>query len=117
MNKQDSSSPSNNESAAAARIAFFERILTRGEKTELQFEEALSGLQKMLPEYRQLFHYYFDGKWMEDFDLDQSGGLPDDLARGVLSEDAVYDLFFSLQQLCEQLKALSEEIQKMAGSQ
>ena len=36
---------------------------------------------------------YFDGPlWREDFEADEAGLLPQDLKRGVLSEDGVYDL-------------------------
>ena len=31
-------------------------------------------------------------QWMKDFEADEAGKLPADLKRGVLSEDAVYDL-------------------------
>ena len=36
--------------------------------------------------------YYESGLWRTDFEADEAGELPADLKRGVLSEDAVYDL-------------------------
>ena len=35
---------------------------------------------------------YYSGEWREDFEADERGELPADLIRGVLSEDALYDL-------------------------
>lgn len=39
--------------------------------------------------------YQESGQWLKDYELDESGALPSDLKRGVLSEDILYDL------LCE----------------
>ena len=36
--------------------------------------------------------YYGSDRWHADRALEERGALPDDLKRGVLSEDAVYDL-------------------------
>ena len=41
---------------------------------------------------RALSEYYEGSLWREDFEADEAGLLPPDLKRGVLSEDAVYDL-------------------------
>lgn len=39
-----------------------------------------------------LEHYYEGGCWRKDFEDDAAGLLPDYLKRGVLTEDAIYDL-------------------------
>lgn len=40
-----------------------------------------------------LLNDYIDsGLWMMDYECDERGELPPDLKRGVLSEDAIYDL-------------------------
>ena len=36
--------------------------------------------------------YYTSGEWREDYEADERGELPPDLKRGVLSQDALYDL-------------------------
>ena len=36
--------------------------------------------------------YMNSGQWLEDYKLDESGALPSDLKRGVLSEDGLYNL-------------------------
>lgn len=39
----------------------------------------------------QLLQYYENGQWLCDYELDEQGGLPEDLKRGVLSQDAIFD--------------------------
>ena len=41
---------------------------------------------------RSLSEYYGSAAWKRDFAADEAGLLPQDLKRGVLSEDGVYDL-------------------------
>ncbi|MBP3747571.1 MAG: DUF4298 domain-containing protein [Ruminococcus sp.] len=41
---------------------------------------------------RSLSDYYGSAAWKRDFAADEAGLLPQDLKRGVLSEDGVYDL-------------------------
>ena len=43
--------------------------------------------------YQKLSDYYGSTQWMQDYEDDEAGKFPMDLKRGVLSEDAVYDLF------------------------
>ena len=41
---------------------------------------------------RRLEAYYTSGEWREDYEADERGELPPGLKRGVLSQDALYDL-------------------------
>ena len=41
---------------------------------------------------RLLSEYYEGALWRRDFEADEAGMLPPQLRRGVLSEDAVYDV-------------------------
>lgn len=45
---------------------------------------------------RELTEYYEGGLWMQDYCRDERGEFPSGLKRGVLSEDAVYDLLAEL---------------------
>lgn len=40
----------------------------------------------------KLTQYYDSGEWLKDYQADETGKLPKDLKRGVLSEDGVYNL-------------------------
>ena len=46
---------------------------------------------------RELTEYYDNGRWLQDYQLDEQGLLPRDLKRGVLSEDGVYNLLSDVQ--------------------
>ena len=41
---------------------------------------------------RQLTEYMDSGQWLQDYELDEAGGFPPDLKRGVLSQDGLYNL-------------------------
>lgn len=74
------------------RIAFYEGI----------FDELCSAgeEEKNSAEFRTkiaiLDDYYTSGEWREDYEADESGLLPADLKRGVLSQDGVYNLLEEL---------------------
>ena len=49
-------------------------------------------LDSIRDDIQALSEYYEGSLWREDFEADEAGLLPPGLKRGVLSEDAVYDL-------------------------
>ncbi|MBQ3278199.1 MAG: DUF1653 domain-containing protein [Clostridia bacterium] len=64
--------------------------IERVEKYERLFDEALTSRD---PEKLQLLNtYYTSVQWRKDYEADERGELPPDLKRGVLSQDALYDL-------------------------
>ncbi len=65
-------------------------LIERVEKYERLFDEAIASHD---PEkLRILEAYYTSGEWQNDYEADEQGELPPDLKRGVLSQDALYDL-------------------------
>ena len=56
---------------------------------------------------RHLELYYTGGQWQRDYDDDEAGKLPGDLKRGVLSEDAVYDLLASRDEVIDIIRKLN----------
>ncbi len=74
------------------RISHYEDILDRV-KAELDLLDAeIEKVRSLLPEAGELAEYYGSDVWKSDFADDEAGKLPESLKRGVLSEDAVYDL-------------------------
>lgn len=64
--------------------------MERVKKYERLFDEAAATRD---PEKLRLLEaYYTSGKWREDYEADERGELPPELKRGVLSQDALYDL-------------------------
>jgi hypothetical protein len=53
--------------------------------------EKLSELKKLTGDIDKLEEYY-ENEWRDDFDADERGELPGNLKRGVLTEDALYEL-------------------------
>ena len=66
-----------------------ERI-ERIEKYECLFDEAMKQPDK--EKLAALESYYTSGQWLADYEADERGELPPDLKRGVLAQDALYDL-------------------------
>ena len=64
--------------------------IERVEKYERLFDEAVASHD--LDKLRLLDAYYTSGEWREDYEADERGELPPELKRGVLSQDALYDL-------------------------
>ena len=64
--------------------------IERVEKYERLFNEA--SVSRDPEKLRLLDAYYSSGEWMEDYEADERGELPPDLKRGVLAQDALYDL-------------------------
>lgn len=44
---------------------------------------------------RILDDYYTSGQWLKDYEADEQGLLPDALKRGVLAQDALYELLIN----------------------
>ena len=74
------------------RIEHFEDILNRADEAVKKLLEAVDEYKELLPEIRELDEYYQSDLWQKDFTEDEEGILPDDLKRGVLSEDGIYNL-------------------------
>ena len=54
----------------------------------------------------ELAAYYSGPQWRRDYEDDSAGKFPKDLKRGVLSEDAVYDLLTEHDRLMARLEEL-----------
>ena len=57
-----------------------------------QCADAAEALCAAREDLRRLRDYYGSETWFSDRAADEAGRLPEDLRRGVLTEDAVYDL-------------------------
>ena len=84
------------------RIRRMERILDEAAAAAKMLSTALEQYESLRPAIAELIAYYESPLWRQDFEEDCEGKLPPDLKRGVLSEDAVYNLLSDLQALHEQ---------------
>lgn len=92
-----------------ARVTRMEQTLNESRDTVDALRAALHRYEALLPSLRALEDYYESPLWLADLDADRQGLLPADLPRGVLSQDAVYDLLEEERALRAALARTSEE--------
>ena len=76
---------------AADRIRQMELYFDMLQKMENKNPEALREDVSIKAILQTLTQYYESGQWLRDYELDEKGLLPQNLKRGVLAQDAVYD--------------------------
>ena len=86
------------------RITKMESYLDDSEKAIRELSDALSRYEEIRERYYKLEAYYGSRSWMDDFEADEEGRIPADLKRGVLSEDAVYDLMTEHRELMTRMQ-------------
>lgn len=91
------------------RIQYYEGILDEANKAISDLSKAIEQYEIVREKIIELEAYYVSNTWRRDYEDDAVGKLPADLKRGVLSEDAVYDLLTRYDVLNEELKAMSKE--------
>lgn len=74
------------------RITLMENYSDEAAQTLKAFAESLKAYRDIQPKLRTLAEYYAGQDWRNDFDDDQAGKLPQNLKRGVISEDSLYNL-------------------------
>lgn len=93
------------------RIERMESYLNESDTAVRQLSEALERYEAIQPHFKKLSDYYGSTLWMKDYEDDEAGKLPEDLKRGVLSEDAVYDLLTDHHELILRMsKAITKSI-------
>ena len=88
-----------------ARIRKMERRLNRASTAMKRLEAALDKWEAVQEDIAALEEYYGSDLWKQDFADDEAGLLPADLKRGVLSEDALWDLLTACKELKERLRS------------
>ena len=89
------------------RIIAMEERLDRASQAVKQLAAALGAYADVQEDIRELESYYGSDDWKADFAADEAGLLPDDLKRGVLSEDAIWNLLEDYRDLNNRINELS----------
>ena len=89
------------------RITYMEKILDEATEAVSFLSEALEKYAATQDKLQELSAYYSSEQWRQDFDDDSADKIPSNLKRGVLSEDAVYNLLADITDLKKQLKELA----------
>ena len=85
------------------RIKQMEQYLERASKAIMQLSAALDDYEAAQKDVSQLTGYYSSDEWKQDFADDEQGRLPQDLKRGVLTEDSIWNLLADYRELNERM--------------
>ncbi|MBR5099841.1 MAG: DUF4298 domain-containing protein [Bacteroidales bacterium] len=91
------------------RIAAMEAAFDRTAEAVKALESALDAYETAQVDIDRLTDYLDSGAWREDFEADEAGLVPVELKRGVLSEDALYNLLGDIVSLHEQVQEVFGE--------
>lgn len=83
------------------RMTWSDAQLTRIEEQEARLDRILTSDKPSVEDLRLLAAYYDSTLWRIDFESDEAGQIPQQIKRGVLSEDAVYDVLTTYRELLE----------------
>ena len=84
---------------AVTRIMYFETKLDRCNAAHEKLRSALEEFRAIQYDVEELDRYYSSPEWREDYKLDEQGLIPEDIKRGVLSEDGLYNMLEENQEL------------------
>lgn len=88
---------------AAERVSRMESYLDISSAAVRELSRALDRYEAALAQYEELTEYYGSSEWRADLEADEAGHL-EGIRRGVLSEDAVYDLITEHEELIARLR-------------
>lgn len=88
------------------RIKLMEQHLDRASQAVMQLSAALDDYTAAQKGISELSAYYGSKDWKQDFADDEQGLLPNDLKRGVLSEDAIWNLLSDCNELNSRMQQL-----------
>ena len=88
------------------RIADMEERLNRLNDFIKKAEELCGCMHQVSEDADMLGEYLESSEWKEDFALDENGELPEDLKRGVLSEDGIWNSLEAYRELKEEIRKI-----------
>ena len=89
------------------RITEMEQHMKQAEAALKALDAAVDSFEAAERSFLALQHYYESPQWRMDLEADEAGLLPQDLHRGVLSEDGIYNLLEEYEALKNRLRAFS----------
>ena len=98
--------------ATVARVRRMEPVLDDCAAALARLRTGLESAAAVPAQLKALGAYYGGRAWRGDLEADEQGALPDDLKRGVLSEDAVYDAIADGRAVALQMLELAAAILK-----
>ncbi len=99
-------SPQQYDAKQLQRISEMEAMFDRSRAAMDQLLAAAEAYLALQPQMQALTAYYESPQWLADFDADRAGRIPQDMKRGILTEDAIYDLLTDRPRLCVLLREI-----------
>lgn len=94
------------------RINKYEHILNNSNKIINNLEKTINDLNNIQSDIKSLNDYYGSNEWYKDIDDDKLGLLPKDINKGILSEDAIYNLLISNKEIAIEMLETATNILK-----
>lgn len=89
-----------------------ERCLVSASAAVKRLEAALDRYESVQKAIAALDEYYGSDLWRQDLADDEAGLLPENLKRGVLSQDAIWNLLADVRTLTTRLRTLTTQSEK-----
>ena len=89
---------------ALKRISEMEEILDLAVSRLDELDRLMEEYEAFQPELKKLETYYTGPQWKADLAMDEAGVLPDNLKRGVLSEDGIYNVLERNLEMLEKIR-------------
>ena len=77
---------------AINRVRQMELCFEALQSTAEEHPDAIREDDSLKAALQSILQYYESGQWLQDYELDEKGLFPKNMKRGVLAQDAVYDL-------------------------
>lgn len=111
--KQNFETSRTSEQVREERIKEMEQRLDRASAAVKELSAALDRYEEVQDALRELSEYYGGDEWKQDFAEDEAGRLPQNLKRGVLSEDGVWNVLSDSRELnVRMLETVAEILKK-----
>ena len=81
------------------RMTWSDAQLSRIEDQEARLDRILAAEKPSLDDLRALEAYYESPLWRMDSESDEAGQIPEQVKRGILSEDAIYDVLTTYEEM------------------
>lgn len=93
-----------------ARIQAMESLLDESLELVNELSDVSNKLKTLIDKTKVLGTYYEGPLWRQDFEDDEKNLLPQGLKRGVLSEDAIYNLLSDVDSIYQELEEITKAV-------
>ena len=93
-------------------IEKMEDIMVKQENLLKQLEEVLDAFENNQQDYKELMEYYYSDQRFLDLEADENNLIPEELDRGVLSEDGIYNLSLDTQNMAIRMMEVAVKVLK-----